>query len=66
MIARHILIFLIISVILSLNAKSQTDPVVEKIIAIGTTNNQTMEHLDILCNRFGGRLIGSDAYENAA
>ncbi len=25
-----------------------------------------MRHLDILCNRFGGRLIGSDAYENAA
>ena len=25
-----------------------------------------MKHLDILCNRFGGRLIGSDAYENAA
>ena len=39
---------------------------VEKIIEIGTTDNQSMEHLDILCNRFGGRLIGSDAYENAA
>ncbi len=25
-----------------------------------------MDHLDVLCNRFGGRLIGSDAYENAA
>lgn len=25
-----------------------------------------MEHLDILCNRFGGRPIGSDAYANAA
>ena len=25
-----------------------------------------MDHLDILCNRFGGRPIGSDAYENAA
>jgi len=46
--------------------QSQTDPVVDKIIEIGTTDNQTMDHLDILCNRFGGRPIGSDAYENAA
>jgi len=40
--------------------------VVEKIIEIGKTDNQTMQHLDVLCNRFGGRLIGSDAYENSA
>jgi len=45
---------------------SQTDPVVEKIITIGKEDNQVMDHLDILCNRFGGRLVGSDAYENAA
>lgn len=45
---------------------SQTDPVVEKIIEIGTTDNRSMYHLDVLSNRFGGRLIGSDAYENAA
>ncbi|MCF8369321.1 MAG: M28 family peptidase [Bacteroidales bacterium] len=44
----------------------QIDPQVENIIKIGKTDNQTMEHLDILCNRFGGRPIGSDAYENAA
>jgi carboxypeptidase Q len=44
----------------------QNDPVVEKIIEIGKTDNQTMQHLDVLCNRFGGRPIGSDAYENAA
>ncbi|NVO11451.1 MAG: M28 family peptidase [Bacteroidales bacterium] len=47
-------------------ASAQEDPVVQKIIEIGKTDNQTMKHLDILCNRFGGRLIGSDAYENAA
>lgn len=45
---------------------AQTDPVIEKIIEIGTTDNRTMDHLDILSNRFGGRLVGSDAYENAA
>ena len=38
----------------------------EKIVELGQSDNRTMEHLDILCNRFGGRLIGSDAYENAA
>jgi carboxypeptidase Q len=47
-------------------AHAQTDSVVEKIIGIGKTDNQTMKHLDILCNRFGGRLIGSNAYDNAA
>lgn len=45
---------------------SQTDPIVQKIIEIGKTDNQTMRHLDILCNRIGGRPIGSDAYTTAA
>ena len=39
---------------------------VKKIIETAKTDNQTMRHLDILTNRFGGRLVGSDAYENAA
>jgi len=45
---------------------AQDRKVIDKIIEIGTTDNQSMDHLDILCNRFGGRLVGSDAYENAA
>ncbi|MCK9628143.1 MAG: M28 family peptidase [Bacteroidales bacterium] len=44
---------------------SQTDPVVSRIINEGRINNRTMNHLDILSNRIGGRLVGSDAYENA-
>lgn len=40
--------------------------VVKKIIEIGKTDNRVMDHLDVLTNRFGGRLVGSDAYENAA
>lgn len=48
------------------NLFSQEDSVVQKIIEIGKTDNQTMHHLDILCNTFGGRPIGSDAYDNAA
>ena len=39
---------------------------VRKIIETGKADNRTMHHLDIITNRFGGRLIGSDAYENAA
>lgn len=39
--------------------------VVDKIIEIGKHDNRTMEHLDVLSNRIGGRVIGSDAYENA-
>lgn len=45
---------------------AQNKKVVQKIIEIGTTDNQSMDHLDILTGRFGGRLIGSDAYDNAA
>jgi len=45
---------------------AQNDAVVDRIIEIGTTDNRTMEHLDILTNRFGGRILGSDAYDNAA
>ena len=37
----------------------------KKIMEIGKTDNRTMQHLDILTNRIGGRPIGSDAYENA-
>lgn len=58
-------LFLIGFVFLSDIAFAQKD-VINKIIAIGKTDNQTMQHLDVLCNRFGGRPIGSDAYENAA
>jgi hypothetical protein len=45
---------------------SQTDSVIQRIIEIGRTDNRTMQHLDILSNRFGGRLAGSDGYANAA
>lgn len=47
-------------------ARAQNDSVTERIIQIARSDNQTMQHLDILSNRFGGRLVGSDAYENAA
>ena len=47
-------------------APVSNEEVISKIIEIGTTDNKVMHHLDVLNNRFGGRPIGSDAYENAA
>jgi len=44
---------------------AQNDSVVSRIIQAARTDNRTMNHLDILSNRIGGRLVGSDAYENA-
>jgi hypothetical protein len=45
---------------------AQQGKVIDRIIETGTTDNRTMQHLDVISNRFGGRLVGSDAYENAA
>ncbi len=39
---------------------------IDKIIEMGETDNQVMHQLDILTNRFGGRLVGSAAYDDAA
>ena len=41
------------------------DPIVQKVISIAAEDNQTMDHLDIVTNRFGGRPLGSDAYTHA-
>lgn len=61
----------IISVLISLvvfssGVYAQDRKVIRDIIEIGTNDNRSMDHLDVLSNRFGGRLVGSDAYENAA
>lgn len=42
------------------------DPVVRRILALSGTDPRAMEWLDILSNRFGGRMTGSDAYTHAA
>ena len=49
----------------SLSVTAQDNKVVDKIIDISKINNQTMNHLDVLTNRIGGRPIGSDAYWQA-
>ena len=44
----------------------EKDTIIEKIIEIAQSDNRTMNHLDVMTNRFGGRLLGSGAYEDAA
>jgi hypothetical protein len=55
-----------ILMVLAVGAYSQQNKVIDRIIELGQTDNRTMHHLDVISNRFGGRLVGSDAYENAA
>jgi cyclophilin family peptidyl-prolyl cis-trans isomerase len=52
----------------SIHASPQApnDPVLAKIIETGKNDNQTTVWLDVLSNRFGPRVSGSDAYANAA
>ena len=49
----------------ALTASGQKDPVITKIINLGTTDNKVMEDMDFLSNRFGDRLLGSDNYYSA-
>lgn len=44
---------------------AQEAKVIKQIIEIGQTDNQAMEHLNVISNRFGGRIAGSDALDNA-
>ncbi len=63
---KKILFTISLLLMVSVSAYAQkTDAVVKKIIEIGNSDNQAMNHLDVLTNRFGGRMVGSDAYENS-
>lgn len=54
---------LIIALVPALRA--QDKKVIDKIIELGINDNRTMDHLDVLSNRIGGRIVGSDAYASA-
>lgn len=56
--------FLLVLLVSTLSLQAQ-NKVAQRIMEIGRTDNQTMRHLDVLSNRIGGRLIGSDAYTTA-
>jgi len=66
---KKVVLFVLTSLIISYTNNSvgqSASKITEQIIELGKTDNQASHHLDVLCNRFGGRLVGSDAYENAA
>ncbi|NLO69197.1 MAG: peptidase M28, partial [Bacteroidales bacterium] len=64
---RSILLSLFVAFFLiPVQTSGQDKKVIDRIIEIGQTDNQTMRHLDFLSNRFGGRITGSNAYDNAA
>jgi carboxypeptidase Q len=46
-------------------AQAPADPVVQKIIEIGTRDNQVMTWNDYASNRFGGRETGTNSYTDA-
>ncbi len=56
--------YLAVLLLLTCSISSQ-NKVTKKIMEMGREDNRTMQHLDILSNRFGGRPIGSNAYTNA-
>ena len=45
---------------MTVHSVTAQDAAVNKIIEIGQTDNQVMDHLDVLTNRIGGRVIGSN------
>ncbi len=63
---KKILVAALMAAICSVGSMAAKDRVVEKIIAEGQQNPQVGNHLDILTGRFGGRLVGSPNFDDAA
>lgn len=61
---KKLLLTLVLSTLLSVAAEAQ-NKVYRELQRMAREDNRTMQHLDILCNRIGGRITGSDALENA-
>ena len=60
-----IVLLALVAYVGGVHGQGQDDPVVQKIIQLGTTDNQVMTWNDYASNRFGGRETGTDAYTNA-
>lgn len=60
---KRIIFLLAFSAIISLSVAQNR--VSQRIMEMGKTDNRTMQHLDVLSNRIGGRIVGSDANETA-
>lgn len=57
--------FIAVLLIFTTTLTNAQESAIKKIIEMHHSDNQCMRHLDILSNRFGGRMAGSDAYNNA-
>ena len=63
---KYSFILTLILTVVTITISAQQKKITDRIIELGRSDNRTMHHLDVITNRFGGRLVGSDAYENAA
>jgi len=61
---KSLILYLLLTILIS-NYVSAQKTAIDKIIKMGKNDNHVMDHLDVLCNRIGGRVIGSNAYDNA-
>ena len=59
---KKLILFALLALPLGVWAQSAA---VKKIMEMSREDNRVMEHLDVLCNRFGGRLVGSAGFENS-
>jgi len=61
-------LFLLAATVVSFQTPARTpdDPVIKKIIELGTNDNRVMVWNDYASNRFGGRETGTNAYNDAA
>ena len=57
-------ILLLLALLINVAAMAQPSAI-RNIQQMAREDNRTMQHLDILCNRIGGRPAGSNACENA-
>ncbi len=55
------LLFLL-GLLIAIPLHSQDEKVIDRIIDLGITEPKVMEHIDVLTNRFGDRITGSDSY----
>jgi hypothetical protein len=58
------IVLTLLAVLMSVGAMAQS-AAVKKIVEMAKNDNQTVTHLRTLTNRFGGRMVGGDNYDNA-
>jgi hypothetical protein len=62
---KKVLQVFVVFALMFVTLSAQKDPVSKRILDMGKKDSQVMRLLDEVCNRIGGRPIGSDAYTNA-